>query len=59
MLTESRNAIRKLYSNARNELACISNVSTASREEEACPETLFYKVFASDGPGNSRLSGAG
>ena len=59
VLTESRNVIRKLYSNTCGELACMTDVSTASQEEEASPEPLFCKVFASDCTGNRRLSRAG
>jgi hypothetical protein len=52
---ESGYDTRKLHSNARHELTSISNVSTASREEETSPEALLLKVPACDGAGNGGL----
>jgi hypothetical protein len=51
--------VRKLHGKTRKELASMTNVPTASGEEEAGPETLSLKVYAGDSARNRRLSCAG
>jgi hypothetical protein len=59
VVLESWYFVRKLYSNTRNELASIANVSTAPREEEAGPETVLFKASTGDSARNRGLSSAG
>jgi hypothetical protein len=58
VLIESGYVVRKLDGDACNELSRVANVSTASREEEAGPETRFMEIVASDSPRNRGLARA-
>jgi hypothetical protein len=51
--------VRKLYGRTCKKLASMTNVSTASGEEEASPKTLLIKVSVSDSARNRRFSCAG
>ena len=55
MMLESRYVARQLHRDARDKLASMSDVSAASREEEAGPQALLVEVFTGDGPRNRRL----
>lgn len=59
ILLKSGYTARKLQSDACDELACMANVTTTTREEEAGPETLSLKVFASNSTSNCGLPSAG
>jgi hypothetical protein len=59
VVLESWYFVRKLHSNTRNELTSIANVSTASREEEAGPETVLFKASTGNSTRNGGLSSAG
>jgi hypothetical protein len=57
VLVKRRYVARQLYGNARNELACMPNISTAAREEKTGAKTpLLVQVCAGDGSRNRRLS---
>jgi hypothetical protein len=53
---ESRHTVRKLHSNACNELAGVAYVSIAFCEEEASPKPLLLEISSGNGAGNGRLS---
>lgn len=55
VLTTSWYVMRKLYSDAGDELARVTNVSAASREEEASYKALLFEAPPSDSPRNRRL----
>ena len=57
-LVKRRYAARRLCSNTCEELACITDISTTSREEEAGSEMLLFQVSPSDSTRN-RLFSAG
>jgi hypothetical protein len=52
ILTESRHTVRKLYSNACNELTSIAYISSTFCEEEASPKPPILKVSLGNGVGN-------
>jgi hypothetical protein len=56
MPIERRHTARKLYSNACNELAGMTHISTALRKEKASAEPLLLRISAGDSAGNRRLS---
>ena len=58
VLVKSGYAARKLQRNACDELACMADVTTATREEEAGPKILLLKVFAGNSTSNCRLPSA-
>jgi len=53
---ESRHTVRKLHSNACNELAGVAYVSIAFCEEEASPKPLLLEISSGNGAGNGRFS---
>jgi hypothetical protein len=57
--SERRYVIRKLCGNTCKELASMANISTTSREKEACPEKPSLKVVAGDSASNRGLSRTG
>ena len=59
VLVESRYTARKLQRNARDELACMTHISTAAGEEEAGSEALLVEVVAGGSARNGRLPSAG
>ena len=58
VLIESWYVVRKLHGDTCNELAGVANISPASREEEAGPETTLFKVSSSHSASNRGLSRA-
>ncbi len=55
ILVEGRYVARKLQRNARDKHACIVDVSTTTREEEAGPKSLLLKLYVGNSTSDSRL----
>jgi len=59
VLVESGNATGKLQSNACDELARMTDITTTTREEEAGPQSLSLKVFSGNSTSNCGFPSAG
>jgi hypothetical protein len=57
VLVDSGYAARKLQGNACDELACMTDVSAATREEKAGPETVPLKEYMGDSTSDRRFPG--